>query len=253
MVTVYSVPGSHPSLAAMLMLERKGLDYRRIDLIPAVHKALLRPLGFDGGTVPALKFDDGSRVQGSRNVSRELDRLRPEPPLFPSDPDARRAVEEAERWGDEVLQDVPRRISWWALRRDHSSVASFLEDANLPLPAALAVPTTPPIAWLGSKLNGVTSDVVEADLRGLPGMLDRVDAWLEDGTLGGDDLNAADYQIATSVRLLLSFDDLRPHLEGRPAAALAKRVVPKAPGRFDPVLPAAWVEPLRRSREPAAA
>jgi hypothetical protein len=30
-VTLYVIPGSHPGVAARLMLERKGVDYRRID------------------------------------------------------------------------------------------------------------------------------------------------------------------------------------------------------------------------------
>jgi glutathione S-transferase len=34
----------------------------------------------------------------------------PEPPLFPADPDRRAAVEEAERWGERVLQPVPRQL-----------------------------------------------------------------------------------------------------------------------------------------------
>jgi hypothetical protein len=33
-----------------------------------------------------------------------------ERPLFPLDPEQRARVEEAERWGDQVLQPVPRRL-----------------------------------------------------------------------------------------------------------------------------------------------
>jgi hypothetical protein len=29
--TLFAVPASHPSLAAQLMLEHKGIDYRRVD------------------------------------------------------------------------------------------------------------------------------------------------------------------------------------------------------------------------------
>ena len=51
----------------------------------------------------------------------------------------------------------------------------------------------------------------------LPVMLGRVEELIAAGTLGGGALNAADYQIATSVRLLMCFDDLRPLIERRPA------------------------------------
>jgi hypothetical protein len=42
----------------------------------------------------------------------------------------------------------------------------------------------------------------------------------------------------------MSFDDLRPAIEHRPAGELALRVVPDYPGKIPPVLPAAWLEPL---------
>ena len=35
MATLFMVPGSHPSVAAALMLDYKGIDYRRIDFAPA--------------------------------------------------------------------------------------------------------------------------------------------------------------------------------------------------------------------------
>ncbi|MEA2365653.1 MAG: hypothetical protein QOI32_1165, partial [Thermoleophilaceae bacterium] len=52
--TLFGVPASHPSLAAELMLQHKGVDYRRIDLVTAAHRGLLRALGFPRKTVPAM-------------------------------------------------------------------------------------------------------------------------------------------------------------------------------------------------------
>ena len=78
-------------------------------------------------------------------------------------------------------------------------------------------------------------------------MIDRVDALIADGTIGGDEPNAADFQIAPSIALLMTLDDIRPLIEGRPAAALANRLVPGFPGHAPPTLPAAWLEPLRGS------
>jgi glutathione S-transferase len=82
-----------------MMLERKGIDYKRVDLLPVISKVALRLLGFPGITVPPLKID-GRKVQGSREIARELDRIRPEPPLLPADPERRAAVEQAEAWGE---------------------------------------------------------------------------------------------------------------------------------------------------------
>jgi glutathione S-transferase len=56
--------------------------------------------------------------------------------------------------------------------------------------------------------------------------LDRIDAWIESGVLGGERLNAADYAIASSAALLTYRGDLRPEVEARPVGALVDRVLP---------------------------
>jgi glutathione S-transferase len=233
--TLVGVPASHPSLAAELMLQRKGVDYRRVDLVAGVHRPLLRLLGFSTITVPAVRFADGVRIQGSRNLSRALDVLHPEPPLFPVE--RREEVERAEHWGDLVLQEVPRRLAWWGLRRRPEAVDTFLVDAKLGMPPRLASPLTGPVVVLARRLNHATDNAIERDLAALPGLLDHVDRLIADGAIGGDEPNAADFQIATSVRLLMSFADLRPRIEDRPAGDFAVRVVPRFPGNIAPVLP----------------
>ena len=57
----------------------------------------------------------------------------------------------------------------------------------------------------------------------------------------GDEPNAADFQIAATLRVMLSFHDLRPSLEGRPAAGLARRLVPHWPDEVPPFLPREWL------------
>ena len=233
--TLVGVPASHPTLAAELMLKRKGVDYRRVDLVAGVHRPLLRLLGFPGITVPALRFPDGVRIQGSRNLSRALDVLYPERPLFPAD--RREEVEQAEQWGDLALQEVPRRLAWWGLRRRPEAVNSFLVDAKLGMPPQLVSPLTGPVVILAKYLNHADDEAVERDLAALPRLLDHVDRLIAKGVIGGDEPNAADFQIATSVRLLMSFADLRPGIEDRPTGEFAVRVVPRFPGNIAPVLP----------------
>lgn len=246
---LYVIPASHPSIAVQLMLEQKGIAYKRTDLLPVISKGALRGLGFPGKTVPALKID-GTKVQGSRQIARELERLRPEPPLFPSDPDKRSAVEEAERFGDEELQHPIRQILWWTIKRDKAPLRSYSEGAKLGLPIGLAMKTAGPIVALSARFNEANDENARADIAALPGLLDRVDAWIAAGVLNGSDLNAADFQIAPSLGLAMTLDDLRPAIENRPAGALAKRVVPTYPGHTPPILPAEWLAPLAA---PAAA
>lgn len=241
---LYVIPGSHPSMAARLMLEAKGIPYKRTDLMPVVSKGALRALGFPGVTVPAMKID-GRRVQGTGEIARELDRLRPEPRLVPEDAQQRASVEEAERFGDTDLQAPIRAILWWALRKDKEPLRSYSEGARLGIPIGLALKTAAPIVALSARFNEATDENVRRALAALPGMLQRIDDWIAEGTIGGEQPNVADFQIAPSLRLAMTLDDLRPAIEGRPAGELAKRVVPSYPGKTPPILPPAWLQPLR--------
>lgn len=238
---LYVIPASHPSVAAELMLKRKGIAFKRRDLVTAMHIPIVKALRFPGRTVPALKWEDGRKVQGTREIARFLDAVQPEPPLFPADPAQRREVEEAERWGDDELQSVPRRLAWFAFGRDRSSVKDFLRGYKLGLPTSVAAATAAPIIWAEQRINKATGDACRADLQRLPALLDHVDDLVTRGVIGGDEPNAADYQIATSVQLLKAFAQLRPLIEGRPAATFADRVAPPAGGTVPAVLPVEWV------------
>ena len=251
-VRLYVIPASHPSMTARLMLEHKGIPYKRVDLMPVIAKPLLRAMRFPAATVPAMKID-GRRVQGSRTIARELDSIQPEPPLFPSDPSRRTAVEEAERFGDEDLQALVRRILWNAIRRDRMVMVSYSEGAKLGVPVGFAVKTGGPLVAAANRINKADDDHVRHDLAALPGALQRIDDWCEAGVLDGEQLNAADFQIAPSVRLAMTLDDLRPLIEARPSGKLAMRVAPDYPGKAPPILPQSWLEPLRESAVTAAA
>jgi glutathione S-transferase len=241
---LFTIPASHPGIAAALMLDHKGIVFKRTDLMPVISKVVLRSLGFPRQTVPALKID-GQKVQGSRPIARELERLRPEPSLFPTDPEKRAAVEEAERFGDERLQHPIRQLLWWTIKRDKSSLRSYSEGAKLGVPIGLAVATGGPIVALSARFNQANDETARSAINALPGMLDKVDAWIEAGVLNGEQLNVADFQIAPSIGLAMTLDDLRPAIENRPAAALAKRVVPDYPGHTPAIIPRSWLEPLQ--------
>jgi glutathione S-transferase len=239
-----TIPASHPAWTARLMLELKGIPYSRVDLVAVLHRPILRVFGFKGMTVPALILD-GRRIQGSREIARELDLVAPEPPLFPADPDQRAKVEEAEAWGEETLQPLARRLAWNLLSKDREPIESYLEGARLGVPTSVAAKTAAPIAKLAAHFNDASDARAIADLSDLPGLIDRVDAYIADGTIGSESPNAADLQIATSIALLLTLDDLAPYLSDRPAGQLAKRLAPDYPGHAPPAFPAAWLEPLR--------
>ena len=74
---------------------------------------------------------------------------------------------------------------------------------------------------------GVTPRRRREDLRLTGEILDRVDAWIAEGVLNGEQLNCADFQIATCLALVDYRRDLRPELQRRPLYALLDRVLPQ--------------------------
>jgi glutathione S-transferase len=243
-IRLYGIRLSHPVLAVRGMLDRKGLPYRYVQLLGGMHPPSLLALGFRGVTVPAMKLPGGRRVQGSLGIAQALEDLAPNPSLYPADSTARRAAEEAERWGETVLQPVPRRLIRWGLSH-HLSQRRWFADVATPLPAPrVNAILLSPLAPVFARQVGASDQRVRRDLNGLPGLLDEVDRLLAEGVIGGKELGAADFQIGASVRMLLAFQDAGRVVAGRPAEAFARRVVPDYP-EIPGVLPSAWVAARR--------
>ncbi len=237
---LYALPGSHPCAAVEAALRMKSIAYKRVDLLPT-GEILLGPLLWGGRTEPGMRID-GERLVGSRRIMRRLDELVPEPPLLPAPGDPAYArVLEAERWGDDVLQSVPRRLIDAAFLRRPAAMESYAANAKLPLPVALLRPAMPLTARLMALKNKARDESARADLAGLPRQLDRVDAWIAEGLLGGERPNAADLQIGSTIRLLMSIGDVRPLIAGRPAAGLTRYFPPMVGEVEAGVLPANWL------------
>jgi glutathione S-transferase len=233
---------SHPAHAARAMLDHKGIEYDLVNVMPGSQPIVLRLAGFRGRTVPALKLD-GRKVQGSLAISRALDDLQPDPPLFP--PGRRHDVEEAEAWGERELQPLPRRFFRYGVAHVPGLRQWFAADvAKLPAPAvasALSVPT----ARYFAHLSHANDEQTRAGVQRLPGVLDHVDELIAAGTIGRpDEPTAADFQIASSIAVLRGFADLRGEVEGRPGAELAGRLFPRRVAQVPAFLPGDWLTAL---------
>jgi glutathione S-transferase len=237
---LYVIPGSHPCAAVEAALKLKAVAYDRVDLLPLT-PVLVGPLRYGGGTVPGMRLD-GERLLGSRTIMRRLDELVPEPALMPPAQDPAHAkLLEAECWGDEVFQGVPRRILDVCFLRRPTAMESYVGDAKLPLPTSLMRPALPLTAKLMAGKNKARDETARADLAALPGHLDRIDGWIAEGLLGGERPNAADLQIGSTIRLLMSVGDVRPLIAERPAAQLT-RYFPPMVGEIEAgLLPADWL------------
>jgi glutathione S-transferase len=210
--TLYVIHNSHPCITAERALQLKGQPYRVHEMAPALHVPE-QWLRFRAQTVPALKLGSGEKIVGSRAIVHRLDELAPEPRLLPEDPDLRARVVDAERWGDEVLQPVPRRLAWTGVCARPDALASYSEGSRLPLPGFVQRLAAPRIARVARWRN-------------------RGGAAIAEGVMGGTEPNAADLQIAPSLRLLATMDDVMPLLQGRPCLELALRLFPSHSGHL---------------------
>lgn len=240
---IYGILPSHPTHTARLMAEHKGIDHEMVWLLPGMHPLLIRTRGFRGNTVPGMKLDR-RRVQRTREISRALEEAKPDPPLFPADPALRLEVEDAERWGDETLQNVPRRIYRWIAVNRPAFREQLAREVGVPAPKVAAA-LNAPVARTLAKRVGADDAGAKSTLGLLPSHLDKVERLLDAGTIGGDQPNAADFQIVTSVRTLLCLEDLAPLIEDRPSARWAMELMPEYPGTVPEYLPPEWLAPLR--------
>ena len=218
--TLYAIPGSHAVRTGELMLEHKGIAFRRVNFPPGPHRVLVRLLGFKDDRVPAVKFEDGRRAQGTRELPRVLDEIVPEPRLVPDDP---RALE-AETWADEVLQQWARRMVASEGARDPDALAGRGADGRL---GALLTPHERPrrvIARAVLVVFWATKAQLRDDRERTGEILDRVDAWIEEGVLNGEELRSPDFAVASSLALAEYIVALQPELRRRPAMALIDRV-----------------------------
>jgi glutathione S-transferase len=223
---LYVVHGSHPCAAVEQALSLKGLPYRVIEWPQPLQAPIQRVL-FGVRTVPALRIDGAEKISGSRAIMRRLDQLVPEPALYPVA--KRAAVEEAELWGEVVLQEVARRLTWTGLRQRPVAMVSYAQGARIPLPTSAVKLLAPIIIRVECALNRVTESTADDDLSALVGSLDKIDRWIADGTIGEvEQPNAADLQIGSSIALLRTMADIRPLLDGRPCTRLAEMVAPVA-------------------------
>ena len=226
---LYVLPASHPCAAVEKALELKGLPYRVWEWLPPLH-APMQLLLTGRRTVPSLKIDR-ENVSGSRAIMHRLDELAPEPPLSPQEPEARANVETADRWGEETFQPIARELIWAGATRRPGALVSYGANSRLPIPGAMLRASAPLIAQAERRLNRTDDELAIRRLAELPAHLDRIDAWLADGTLrGAEQPTAADLQILSTVRLLATMGDVRPLLEGRPCERAARELWPHLAG-----------------------
>lgn len=236
-ITLHVLPPSHPCMAVEAALRHKGLAYDRVVMESGRHGEPMEAIYGEGRTTVPGMVVDGEPVHGSRAITAKLEQLVPEPALFPAE--RADAIREAEAWGDGELQDLGRRLPWCALHFRPEAMGTFGGAPALDPPGTDFAIRFVRAAW---RYHGISAVRVAEDLALLPAKLDHVDALIADGTLGGEEANAADLQIGSTVRVLLCIGDLHGLMLGRPLEQVARRWFPDYAGLVPPgAFPAGWL------------
>jgi glutathione S-transferase len=214
-------------------LDFKGLPYERIDFTPGEHVDKMQAIYGEGNsTVPGL-IVDGEPVHGSCAILERLEAIARDPTLYPTE-----QTREAELWGDSELQDLGRRLPWGALHFRPEAIGTFaggepLDGAGTDFAIGLVHNS-----W---KYHKVSAARLQEDLAGLPAKLAHIERLADDGVIGGEQATAADFQIAATIRVLLTVGDLRPVLADSAGERIALRHFPRYPGEIPPgAYPAGW-------------
>lgn len=221
-------------MAVAAALELKGLEYERIDFPHTERLERMQEIYGEGrATVPGATID-GEPVHGSRAIMARLEQLAPEPQLYPSE-----AVREAERWGDEELQDLGRCLPWGAMYFRPEAMGSFAGGDPLDPPGTDFAIKFVRATW---RYHHITAVRIHEDLAGLPAKIRHIEQLAHDGVIGGEQPNAADLQIGATIRVLLPLADLRPLLSDTTAERIAMTLFPNYPGEVPSgAYPAGWV------------
>jgi glutathione S-transferase len=239
-VKLYVTPLSHPCMTVRAALGIKGVEYEEETVPSGGHRghgdSVEQMFGEGHRTVPVLTIG-GEAVHGSVGILERLEELVPDSPLYPEQ--LAQQVSEAERWGDEVFQELARRLPFEALHFRPGAMGTFAGGAELDPEGTDFAMRYVRAAW---KVLDLSASRAISDLSELPAAVARIEAFADDGVVDGASPTAADLQLASSARLLLTIRDLDPVLEGSVAEKLGRRHFPDYPGEV-PVgaFPESWL------------
>ncbi|MBK8293363.1 MAG: glutathione S-transferase family protein [Solirubrobacterales bacterium] len=236
-VTMHVVPMSHPCMTARAGLEHKGIEFEEVMLLPGNQEGVLEGIYGDGNkTVPGIVVGE-EPIHTSIGILRYIDDEVPENPLYPEA--IANEVQEAEVWGDRYFQEVARRLPFGALHFRPGSMGTFAGAGELDAAGTDFAAKNLRGTWKYLRLK--PSQLME-DLARIDETIDRIESYARDGILGGDEPTAADFQIASSARVLMTIGDLLPALDGSAAERIAMRYFPDYDGKIPAgAFPPNWI------------
>jgi len=236
---LHLLPQSHPCLTARKALKIKGVEFEEVVLETGAHADEMERLYGPGRrTVPGLMVGKDA-IHGSTEILWRLEQEFPEPSLYPEPYSGQ--IRELELWADRELQDLGRWLPFGALHFRPESMGTFAGAGTLdPAGTDFAIQFVRR-SWKYHDLSAVK--LADAISR-LPGLLAEIEAGAKAGLVDGPEPSAADLQIGSTVRILMTVGDLGPLLEGTAAERIARKYFPDYPGDIPAgAFPSDWMPP----------
>ena len=193
---------SHYNEKVRWALDFKRWPHRRAALVPGFHIAPLR-LKTGQNKVPVLEVD-GERLLGSAHIIAELERRRPEPPLYPAaEADQQRALA-IQAWFDDQVAPALRRL-FWSAYIDETGACCRMATQGASRPARVAFRALFPLMRPLFRRNlGLDRTRLEEARAGLAGIFDRLESEIgSSGFLVGDRFGLADLAAASIMSAIV--------------------------------------------------
>ncbi|WNZ23771.1 glutathione S-transferase family protein [Leptolyngbya sp. NK1-12] len=195
MLELYQFELSHYCEKVRLILDYKGLPYRKVEVTPGIGQLDLYRLSGQR-QVPVLK-DGAEVIADSTAIAKYLDQHYPERPIIPTDPKQRALCFVMEEWADESIGLNARKVMIGAFSQSAAFRRAFLPSST-PDFLRTVVDSVPPEALevLGMGA-GFGPDAVKAARQTMQQNLESLCVLLQDSSyLLGEEPTLADFAVA---------------------------------------------------------
>ena len=207
---LFQLRRSHFNEKARWGFDHKGVEHRRIYLLPGLQRRRMKQMTGQE-LVPVARFGE-EIVPGSGAILEALERRYPDRPLYPDDPDHRmRALEIQHHFDEEVGPLTRRAVFSWLTTRPRYFARVFNDRASAPERFMYSA-FMPLAVGFVRRETGITDDAsVEQGFAGARAGLDFVaNNAGPDGYLVGDRFSVAD--LAAAALLSLTIDTGHPDM-----------------------------------------
>lgn len=224
MLELYQFELSQYSEKVRLILDYKGLAYRKIEVTPGVGQLEVFQLSGQR-KLPVLK-DGDTVISDSTAIAMYLDRKYPDMPLIPTDPKERGLCLLIEEWADESIGVKSRKVLYGAMSQSPTFRTSVLPNTTPDFLKTLVGAVPPEVLEILGTGVGASPDAVKDARDALKQDLEALSLLLLDSPyLVGNQPSLADFAVA-GVSLLLKFPegpylDLPENIKGKGIPGLA--------------------------------